>query len=388
MNNREIVFPYETGAEMWRDYKLRYGAEAADICNSYLNMQIFRTDPEEVQFCKELYAAMQAEPQLAKEKTNTKRGKSKLNTENSSQQAAQKYQLQVSETEDLQQTTDASQAVSEQVEKIPFAENEAVKELFSILRENGKDTTGLASLLGEIEGMQAFVQNAESKIAEMKKQLDSIKEVQNSPIKTALQNAIKSLEKTVAAVKEHLGELKANVISGCKSAVMAFKKGGISALDKLASFFHIKSGLQAYKRDVTEGIKQCDTTISRIENFANQYHSGGRAIKNMVRIAVGKEPVDTAKENGKLAAAISKPYRSEKANLTKLKASIEKSIAKLEQLETAAVVINIERKIERKQPLKKPLLTQLAAQLERVAQEKLATPAPARERAKAQETTV
>jgi hypothetical protein len=53
MNNRKIGFPYDTGAEIWRDYKLRYGAEATGICNRCLNMQIFRTDPVEVQFCKD-----------------------------------------------------------------------------------------------------------------------------------------------------------------------------------------------------------------------------------------------------------------------------------------------------------------------------------------------
>ena len=44
---------------MWHDYLLRYGEiEARGICNRYLDMQVRTTDPEELQFCRELYAAI------------------------------------------------------------------------------------------------------------------------------------------------------------------------------------------------------------------------------------------------------------------------------------------------------------------------------------------
>lgn len=51
---------YSGGAEMWRECCLRYGdAEARTICNRYLNMQIHTTSQEELQFCRQLYLAMQ-----------------------------------------------------------------------------------------------------------------------------------------------------------------------------------------------------------------------------------------------------------------------------------------------------------------------------------------
>lgn len=54
---------YETGADMWREYKEQYGdIEARGICNRYLDLQIRNTNPEELQFCRELYAAMQNDP--------------------------------------------------------------------------------------------------------------------------------------------------------------------------------------------------------------------------------------------------------------------------------------------------------------------------------------
>ena len=118
----------------------------------------------------------------------------------------------------------------------PLEQNKYVQELFSILHDNSRDTTGLSALLGHVSEMESFVKRAEDKIAEMKTQLSEMKEVQNHPVKTALKNAINNLENKVAEIKVQLAELKSNIIEGCKNAVAAFKEKGISALDKLASF--------------------------------------------------------------------------------------------------------------------------------------------------------
>ncbi|MBQ1776608.1 MAG: hypothetical protein IIZ93_00480 [Acidaminococcaceae bacterium] len=52
-----------TGADMWREYCAKYGRdEARRICNGYLDMQWAtgraRVDADEMQFCRELFAAM------------------------------------------------------------------------------------------------------------------------------------------------------------------------------------------------------------------------------------------------------------------------------------------------------------------------------------------
>lgn len=63
----------------------------------------------------------------------------------------------------------------------PLMENQYVKELFSILQDNGRDSSGLSALLGHVSEMESFVKRAEDKIAEMKSQLAEMKEVQNAP---------------------------------------------------------------------------------------------------------------------------------------------------------------------------------------------------------------
>ena len=61
---------YTSGADMWQDHKARHGAEEAwSICNRYLDMQINNGDPNELQFCYELYTAMQEDRLLSQDKT-------------------------------------------------------------------------------------------------------------------------------------------------------------------------------------------------------------------------------------------------------------------------------------------------------------------------------
>jgi predicted RNase H-like nuclease (RuvC/YqgF family) len=112
-------------------------------------------------------------------------------------------------------TTDTANAA-------PLTENQYVQELFSILQNSGRDSTGLSALLGHVSEMESFVKRAEDKISEMKSQLAQMKEIQNHPVKNALKNTIQTLEHKVAEIKERLGELKHMLAEGCKSAVQAF----------------------------------------------------------------------------------------------------------------------------------------------------------------------
>ena len=257
-------------------------------------------------------------------------------------------------------------------------ENEYVKELFAIMSENGKDTSGLSTLLGHVSEMENFVKRAEDKISDMKLQLDSIKELQDHPIKTALQNTIKSLEERVAAVKEHLSQLKADIINGCKNAVAAFKEGGISALVNIAAFLGIRQNLQDWKKDINGIIQADEKAVAKIEAFSTEYHSAGRHLKNMARVVIGKEPLDIKKEAGILSKALAAPYKSQKSVLTSLKKKLDKAISGLEQLDNAAKAKQAQRATEKKPSL----MERLEAGKEKAHQYQINAPVP--ERAKVQ----
>ncbi|MCL2587831.1 MAG: hypothetical protein FWD84_00300 [Oscillospiraceae bacterium] len=254
---------------------------------------------------------------------------------------------------------------------VPLAENEYVKELLGILRDHGKNTAGLSALLDHVKGMEDFVKQAESKIADMKVQLDEMKEIQNHPIKTALQNTVKTLEARIAEVKRHLAELKNNIVDGCKNAVNAFKDKGIAALDNLMSFFRAKSCLQKIKNCAIADISECDKSLAQIESFSKEYHKAGRSITNMARVLIGRQPIDKVKESGKLARAIGAPNRAHKACMINIRNGASAMIQKLDRLSQIA-------DLKRATAKKKPLMERLQEKRELVRQKDLERPVPER----------
>ena len=255
-----------------------------------------------------------------------------------------------------------------------LADNEYVKELFGILSENGGDVSGLSLLLGHVSDMENAIKLAEDRISEMKAQLTTMTEIQNHPVKTALQNTIKLLEIKVEALKERLGKLKSNIIDGCKNAVTAFKEKGAAALNGLASFFRVKEGLKDWKKDIQAIVQADKKAIAQIQTFSHEYHTAGRHLKNMARVAVGKTPKDTKKEAGKLAKVVAAPYRAQISTLKKLSLSIDNAIGRLDNFDKSVS----ERQTERataKRPSLMERLEEGKAQVERV---KLETPPPER----------
>jgi molybdopterin-guanine dinucleotide biosynthesis protein A len=250
---------------------------------------------------------------------------------------------------------------------VPLLQNEYVQELFSILKDNDKDVSGLAAILSQVQNMEGFIKDAESKITDMKSQLSEMQELHNHPIKTALQNAIRVLETKVAEVKEKIGELKADIVEGCKNAVAAFKEKGETALNGVMSFFHLKSGLQSVKKSLNEGIRECDSAVVKIDNFSREYHAASRHMKNMGRVIIGKKTVETEKPVGKLARAVSAPFRAEKTCLTGARTAVIGAINRIEKLEQSAAVRAEER------PSVREKMKVLKAQ---IAQNKKETPAP------------
>jgi cob(I)alamin adenosyltransferase len=254
---------------------------------------------------------------------------------------------------------------------LPLMENEHVKDLLDVLKRCGKDTSGLTSLINYVGEMEGFVKRMEDTISSMKTQLDSIQDKQNHPLKNYLTNTIARLEKKVASLKEQISKIKSQIVEGCKKALSAFKETGVSALTNLASFFRVKRDMIQYVNNLDYMINANKKTVSKIEAFTNQYHAAGAHIKNMARVAVGKEPLLSKKEAGKLSKAVSTPYLMHNKLLVKLKESTEKGIAGLEKMESKQA----EKKAERELNKKPSMLEKLAENKARVEQIKRSVPA-------------
>lgn len=244
----------------------------------------------------------------------------------------------------------------------PIMENEHVKELLAILRENNSPSAkDFLAVLNQVGAMERQLDAAVKELAAMRQELKTAQE-QNHPVKTALQKAVITMQGQVLDLRERLTELKQNVIDGCKNAVAAFKEKGISALDNVAQFFKVRPILEAMRDNLNKSIQHDDKAIAKIEAISTEYHQAGRHLKNMGRAMLGRETAQEAKQSGKLAAVISAPFRAERSHFATIKKSVEKAIGAMNRLE--------ERAAEKKPSIREALATHN----EKIAQEKKDAP--------------
>lgn len=248
----------------------------------------------------------------------------------------------------------------------PILENEHVKELLAILRENNAPSTqDFLAVLNQIGAMEKQLDAAVQELAAMRQELKTAQQ-HNHPVKTALQKAVIVMQGQVLDLRERLAKLKQTVIDGCINAVAAFKENGISALDNVARFFQVRPILEAMRDMLTENIQYDDKAIAKIEAISTEYHQAGRHLKNMGRAMLGREALQEAKQPGKLAAVISAPFRAERSHFSSIKSHVEKSLNTLARLE--------ERATEKKPSIREALATHN----EKVAQEQKGAPNPER----------
>lgn len=218
----------------------------------------------------------------------------------------------------------------------PIMDNEHVKELLAILKENNSPSTkDFLSVLNQVGAMEKQLESAVKELAAMRQEL-KIAQEQNHPVKTALQKAVIVMQGQVLDLRERLAELKQSIIDGCKSAIAAFKEKGISALDNVARFFKVRPILESMRYILTKDIQVDDRAIARIEAISTEYHQAGRHLKNMGRAMLGKEALQEVKQPGKLAAVISAPFRAERSCFAAMKQGTDKALGAISRLEERA----------------------------------------------------
>jgi hypothetical protein len=249
----------------------------------------------------------------------------------------------------------------------PIMENEHVREFLSILRDNGKDASGLLDLLGHVTSMENQLTKAVEELTSMRRELAGMREERDHPVRTALEKASRSLEATISETRARLAEIKEKIVEGCKNAVAGFKEKGAAALDGIAKFFRIKPMFENLRKNLQSDIRRDQAVIAKIESMGTKYHTAGMHLRNVGRALRGKEAVAAIKPNGKLAKLAAAPFRTEMRCLQSALRDSEKAIAALDRLDKSVVrqkAAAAERKAERPSTLEtmKRLQKQLEAE--------------------------
>ena len=215
----------------------------------------------------------------------------------------------------------------------PIVENEQVKEFLSILRDNGKDDSGLTALLGYVTSMENQLNKAVDELTVMRRELSGMRGERDHPVRTALEKASRSLEVAISETQERLAQLKEKIVGGCIDAAAEFKAAGAAALNDIARFFRIKPAFESLRNKLQSDIKHGQAAIDKIGTLSTRYHTAGMHLRNAGRALRGKETAPAIKPNGKLAKLAAAPFRTEIRCLRNTLRDAEKAIAALDRLD-------------------------------------------------------
>ncbi len=180
----------------------------------------------------------------------------------------------------------------------PIAENEQVKELLALLKDN--NTPGyeeFAKLIEHVTGMEQRLLEATEELKAVRQEMQGL---QNHSLKDTLQKSCKAMEMNISVMRHRLSELKGQIINGCRNILADFRERGTVALNGITQFLHVRPVLESIQSAAEKSMQANNRAVARIDAFSTEYHEMERHLKNMGRAIQGKPAETDAKENGRL----------------------------------------------------------------------------------------
>lgn len=217
----------------------------------------------------------------------------------------------------------------------PPAGNRDVADLLSILREHSSPLLAdFQELLDRVGTLEQQLEAAVQELAAMRRDLAEM-ERRRHPAANAMRQAVTTIQTQVTELREKLSALKQAIVEGCKSAVAAFQKKGIAALDNITRFFRVRPMLEAVQAQASHAAAAADRAVGRVEAASQKYHEAGRHLKNAGRALTGKEAIQKAKPPGKAAKTVAAPFRAVRTCFRSLEKSAASAASRLGRLEQA-----------------------------------------------------
>lgn len=125
----------------------------------------------------------------------------------------------------------------------PIAENEQVKELLALLKDN--NTPGyeeFSKLIEHVTGMEQRLLEATEELKAVRQEMQGL---QNHSLKDALQKSYTAMEANISVMRHRLSELKSQIINGCRNILTDFRERGAVALNGITQFLHVRPVLES-----------------------------------------------------------------------------------------------------------------------------------------------
>ena len=159
----------------------------------------------------------------------------------------------------------------------PIAENEQVKELLALLKDN--NTPGyeeFAKLIEHVTGMEQRLLEATEELKAVRQEMQGL---QNHSLKDALQKSCKAMETNISVMRHRLSELKGQIINGLRNFLADFRVRGAVALNGITQFLHVRPALESIQNAAEKSMQASNRAVARIDAFSTEYHKMGRHLK-------------------------------------------------------------------------------------------------------------
>ena len=155
----------------------------------------------------------------------------------------------------------------------PIAENEQVKELLALLKDN--NTPGyeeFSKLIEHVTGMEQRLLEATEELKAVRQEMQGL---QNHSLKDALQKSYTAMEANISVMRHRLSELKGQIINGCRNILADFRERGTVALNGITQFLHVRPVLESIQSAAEKSMQASNRAVARIDAFSTEYHKWG-----------------------------------------------------------------------------------------------------------------
>ena len=192
-----------------------------------------------------------------------------------------------------------------------MAGDRQLHELMDLLIQNGMNKLAdeLHTSAVYMDALEHKLEQMTGELGQMRREIEELKEQQApKPLKEKLQDAVAVAQRDCESMKQKLAQAKDQMLEKVAKTIQDVKLKGKEALKQAAGFLGVREKLESMRDDVARGIRNTETTLERIDRFA--------------------EGVRTA---------LHKPWEWQRTMYTGLQGCLDEAIEKLGNMEKTAV---------------------------------------------------
>lgn len=242
---------------------------------------------------------------------------------------------------------------------VPDQENimPSVGELLKILLDvNMEQNNQSVSLLVN------YMDQVEESFYDVLQELETVKiqlnNMQKTPVSEKVRNTVgdmnSKLSEQVSKFQNQIKEMKQSLNNQATQLIEKFEKHGVKALNNVCEFLGIKEAMINIKESLNSCSQDMEKSIDKIDKVKNEFKEATTHVKNVGRVLVGKDVKEPETSQKGFFERIKVPYQGVKKICDITSKGLEKSISKLDELETKSSLLN-KKDVVKKSSIKEKL---------------------------------